>query len=63
MKESELIVDRSNSSVLKLMGSRPVEGCHMCSSEFLAIADYDTVHLRLLNYTFRRRKEGRPIEK
>ena len=42
VKESELIVDRSNSSVLKLMGSRPVEGCHMCSSDFLAIADYDT---------------------
>ena len=31
------------------MGSRPIEGYHLCSSEFLAIADHDIVHLNILN--------------
>ena len=35
----------------ELMGSRPIEGYHLCSSEFLAIAENDIVHLITLNNT------------
>ena len=43
--------------MFKLMGSRPIEGYHLCSSEFLAIADHDIVHLKVLNYTISEEKK------
>ena len=39
------------------MGSRPIEGYHLCSSEFLAIADHDIVQLKILNYTISEKKK------
>ena len=43
----------TSSSVFNLIGSRSIEGYHMCSSEFIANADYDTVysvHLQISNH-------------
>ena len=52
MTKANILIGRSEQRYLSL-----TECNHLCSSDILAIAEYDIVHIRLLNYTSEKKKQ------